>query len=338
MTRPDQGFDTTVDYGLVESVSAELPPYIAYVAPEPFALAADRLARQPLEVVEAGMMEQNALEEVARRAAASEAEAVVGIGGGSAIDTAKFVAWRSGLPFWQFPSIASVDAVFTKPAGVRIDRRVRYVGSAVPQLVAVDLDLVLGAPPALNRAGAGDILSCHTGLADWRYAESQGGRVPPVDPHLVELAQGWLTQLTEQVGTVAAAGEDGVRFLTATLREVGTTCDAVGFSFFEEGSEHYFAYCLEHLTGLHLVHGELVALGIIAMSIAQQNDPAGVEALVQQLRLRYRPADLGIEADDFRRVLEALPAFCEEEGFPPSAAGALDAATRREIIERLVEA
>jgi glycerol-1-phosphate dehydrogenase [NAD(P)+] len=319
----DSGFVTLVERDLVEAVSGDLPSYAACIAAEPYQLAEPRLVRRPDLLIEATDMEQGTLESIAARVRESEVEAVVGVGGGSAIDTAKFVAWRTGLPLWQLPSIASVDAAFTRPVGVRVGGRVRYLGSAIPRLVAFDLDLVLGAPARLNRAGAGDILSCHTGLADWRLAASTAATTP-VDARLVDLADGWLRSLAENAEAVAEAGEAGVRFLITTLREVGTTCDEVGFSFFEEGSEHYFAYYLEYLTGLRLVHGELVALGILAMSIAQGNDPVGVERLLQRLQLRHRPDELGIDRPTFRRVLAGLPTFCVDEGFPPSAAGMLD--------------
>ena len=324
------GFPTTVGRGLVEDFSAELPRYAALFAVEPYQMIHDRLVRPPEILFEAGAMEQSALEDVAMRIASSGVEAVVGVGGGSAIDTAKFAAWRTGLPLWQLPSIASVDAVFTRPVGVRVGGRVRYLGSAVPERVLFDLDLVLAAPERLNRAGAGDILSCHTGLADWRHAAAHGGPVA-LDTELVDVAKGWLASLDENAEAVARAGEDGIRYLIATLSEVGTTCDAVGYSYFEEGSEHYFAYCLEYLTGLRIIHGELVALGILAMSIAQDNDPAGVERLLRRLGLRYRPEELGIDAATLHRVLVELPEFCASERFPASAAGSLDAEGRMAI-------
>lgn len=46
---------------------------------------------------------------------------VWGIGGGSALDHAKFTAWTLGLPLLLAPSVLSVDAGFTVAAGVRED-------------------------------------------------------------------------------------------------------------------------------------------------------------------------------------------------------------------------
>ena len=57
------------------------------------------------------------------------------------------------------PSIVSVDACLTDAAAVRREGRVHYLGHVVPREVVVDFDLICKAPPELNRAGAGDILS-----------------------------------------------------------------------------------------------------------------------------------------------------------------------------------
>jgi ribosomal protein S18 acetylase RimI-like enzyme len=106
---------------------------------------------------------------------------VVGLGGGSAADTAKFLADALSLPLVLIPSILSVDAAFTRAAGVRCKEggktSVRYVGDIAPLLDAllIDYQLLLRAPSELNRAGVGDILSIATGLWDWREAMMRQG-------------------------------------------------------------------------------------------------------------------------------------------------------------------
>jgi glycerol dehydrogenase-like iron-containing ADH family enzyme len=77
-------------------------------------------------------------------------------------------------PLVQIPTITSVDAGFTDAIGVRSEGRVRYVGTIVPEEVVLDIELIRSAPARLNRAGIGDVLSCHTGLHDWRAAVGAG--------------------------------------------------------------------------------------------------------------------------------------------------------------------
>ena len=76
------------------------------------------------------------------------AEVIVGFGGGTALDTAKYLAWKRGLPLVQIPTITSVDAGFTDAIGVRADGHVRYVGTIEPEEVVLDIDLIRSAPGA----------------------------------------------------------------------------------------------------------------------------------------------------------------------------------------------
>lgn len=329
-----QPFAFEIGRDLIERVSAYLPEHIAFVAPEPWELVKPRWASQPQRIVVASDLEHGYLDDLAR--SVRGVDAVVGVGGGSALDTAKFVSWKTGLPLWQFPSVASVDAVFTRPTGVREERRVRYVGETAPQLVVADLDLLLAAPPDLNRAGVGDILSCHTGLFDWRLAQGHPA-APPLDSELVDLSLSLVDGLRTHAASIRAVDEAGITFILEAYREEGAIGDAVGHSYFEEGSEHYFAYCFERMTGRHLVHGELIALGVRAMVIAQDNQAEETARLIESLGVRSLPSELGITFDVFGDVLSALPAYCAEEAFPPSIAHTLSSRMRKAIIARMRE-
>ena len=83
------------------------------------------------------------------------AASVIGLGGGQAVDVAKFIAWQRRLPLFQVPTAMTVNAPFGHRAGLRRDGIVRYLGFAVPEAVYVDFDVVASAPPGLNRAGVG---------------------------------------------------------------------------------------------------------------------------------------------------------------------------------------
>ncbi len=73
----------------------------------------------------------------------------------------------------------------------------------MPQFVVLDVDLVRSAPKRLNRSGIGDILSCHTGLWDWRYAVERGRGVP-WDDAAAALGRQLLVELEEHVDEINA--------------------------------------------------------------------------------------------------------------------------------------
>ena len=88
------------------------------------------------------------LEELERAADALPAcAAIVGLGGGQALDVAKFFAWRKGLPLFQVPTATTVNAPFGHRSGVRDRGRVRYLGWAIPEAVYIDFDVIGSAPP-----------------------------------------------------------------------------------------------------------------------------------------------------------------------------------------------
>lgn len=296
-------------------VTDEVGSYTAVVNDPPWPALAGTV-RPPVSVVVAGDMELAGLEARAQETM-GRGDTVVGIGGGTALDTAKHLAWRWDRPLVQVPTITSVDAAFTDAVGVRVDGRVRYVGSVVPRLVVLDLDLIRSAPPRLNRAGIGDVLSCHTALFDWRMA-SGAGEGPPWDDPLGALGADLLDGLDQAIDEVRAVSVDGVRFLAGAYRRVGAAGRAAGHSRFEEGSEHFWAYAYEHATGVHHVHGELVACGVATMSVVQGNRPEWVRSIIERGAVRAHPGDLGISAGEFSAVLSGLQSYGRAAGLDVS--------------------
>jgi glycerol dehydrogenase-like iron-containing ADH family enzyme len=306
--------------GAAIELLAGLEPATVAVNDPPWAMLAERVP-PPQRVVPAWDMEVAHLEQLV--ATEGDAEVVVGIGGGTALDTAKYLAWRTGKRLVQVPSILSVDAGFTNAIGVRDAGRVRYVGQVEPELVLIDLDLIASAPPSLNRAGAGDILSCHTGLFDWRLAADRGHGVA-WDADLATLGRELLADLDAAAEDIGAVSADGLRFIAGAFRRIGAACAAAGHSRFEEGSEHFWAYCYEHATGAHQVHGELIALGVAALSFVQGNDPGWVLDVISRTGVRAHPAALAISAGEFEAALVNLRSYARAEGLDYSIADVVD--------------
>ena len=134
-------FPLRIANGSANDLLAGLPAYALCAHAEPRALVAAAPAFDHV-VTNVDLKAVEALVE----SLPDTVEAIVGLGGGQAIDNAKFLAWRAGLPLYQLPTIMSVDAPFTEEVGIRAAGRVRYVGSVRPVEVVVDPTLVRRRP------------------------------------------------------------------------------------------------------------------------------------------------------------------------------------------------
>jgi glycerol-1-phosphate dehydrogenase [NAD(P)+] len=204
-----QGFASEYGSGIAPRVLDRLGPYVLVVHPEPWDAVRPLLARPPRQVIAAGDLSLAHLEALVA-ALPADATAVVGLGGGSAMDTAKWLHWRSGLPLYQLPSLPSVDACFTRMTALRDAGGVRYEGDSVPELVAVDFDLMRVAPPVLVRGGIGDVLSCHTARFDWQLAAALG-HDDPWDAEAGAMSLAYLDEL-EELAPLLASSSDSAAF------------------------------------------------------------------------------------------------------------------------------
>ena len=296
--------------GIIPERSRAWGRYLLVTTPPVHEAVGPMLARPPALAHFVASMDRNLLERL--EPGIPPADTIVGIGGGAALDLAKFIAWRRGQEPVLVPSIASVDAAVTNSVAVRDDRKVRYIAFVVPQVVIADFTLMKTAPPHLNRAGIGDLLSIHTGSHDWGLAAAAGEVAD--DAAVARQAAVIVDRLEGLAGEVRAVTDNALRFLIEAYAEENALCLRVGHSRPEEGSEHFFAYHLEHLTRRDFVHGEIVCLGALLMARLQRHRPERVENILAATGVRYQPQELGITRAELEQTLTSLPAYVRSEG------------------------
>lgn len=241
---------------------------------------------------------------------------IVGLGGGQAIDAAKYFAWGLNLPLFQFPTSLSVDAVFGHRAAVRDAGVVRYVGWAVPETVYIDLDIIESAPRALNIGGVGDVFCFVTGVMDWRYAEARGRCEPrwPYDESLAAISLAKTDAALAELDEIKSLSPRGIRLMVDALKWGGASYHGAGWNPRHiEGVEHYIFYALEAGTGKAFLHGQAVCLGLIfgAMMHGQRLDE--LLGAVTHLGIDIRPAAMGVTWSDVCDAVRGLKAFVERE-------------------------
>jgi glycerol-1-phosphate dehydrogenase [NAD(P)+] len=211
-------------------------------------------------------------------------------------------------------TILSVDAFVTPAAGVRRRHRVEYVGQSSPDPRVIDYDLIRTAPPALNIAGVGDLLSIQTAGFDWELAERAGRSEYPFRPDDVTRARAILADTMAQADAIRAGTDGGLRAIVEGYMRVNTICLPAGHYRVEEGSEHYLFYELEERLRRRFIHGWIVGLGVYLLSRLQDHRHAKAVAFMETVGLRYQPTDLEIGRADLtaaplnvRRYVEGRP-------------------------------
>jgi glycerol-1-phosphate dehydrogenase [NAD(P)+] len=290
--------------GSIEGLGDELGNFIVTTMPVPWQLAQPRLGRAPTAVVMVESMEVDVLDR--QLAELPVCDTFVGIGGGQAIDMAKYFAWKRGKRLVSIPTVLSVDAFVTPAAGVRRNHTVEYLGTSSPDPLVIDYDLVRTAPADLNIAGVGDLLSIHTATYDWCLAEQAGKSEFPFSQPDVDAARAILADTMALANEIRRCTDAGLQAIVDGYLRINTLCLPAGHYRVEEGSEHYLFYELEERLKRPFIHGHIVGLGVYLLSRLQESEPDKVTSFMHEVGLKYQPADMGIRRDDLLQSLRNL--------------------------------
>jgi len=243
-----------------------------------------------------------------------EGEVLYSVGGGLAVDVAKYLAAELDLPLVALPTALSVDAFLTWASGYREEGCVRYLETKCPDELVVDYEVLGAAPEAVRAAGICDTLSISTGLWDWRYAEDRGKNPPQTKyiPFIDRVAEGILQGSFDCAESAGNGEREGLKQLLDCLALEVQMCNLIGHSRPEEGSEHYFAYSVENRMGKGLPHGDLVGPGILLMAKAQGQDTRSLRKALSDCRI---PLD-NIPPEAIRETLSGLPEYCRKHELP----------------------
>ena len=232
-----------------------------------------------------------------------DADLVIGVGGGSALDTAKAVAALLRKPFVAIPTIAATCAAWT-PLSVWYDdegRALRFeLFPLASQLVLVEPRILLAAPAEYLRAGIGDT------LAKWYEARVLCDAEPAL-PLTAQLGLSVARQIHDVLLAegpaalaVVARGEPNESFLPVVDAVIagGGLVGGLGERFTRLAAAHSIHNGLTVLTETAtILHGAKVAYGILVQLALENREEEllRLDAALGTLGLPRRLADLGVD-------------------------------------------
>ncbi|STV34348.1 glycerol dehydrogenase [Klebsiella pneumoniae] len=261
--------------------------------------------------------EINRLRDIAGNA---KCTAVLGIGGGKTLDTAKALAHFMNVPVAIAPTIASTDAPCSALSVIYTDEGEfdsYLMLPRNPNMVIVDTQIVAGAPARLLAAGIGDA------LATWFEARAcsrsgattmAGGKCTQAALALAELC--YNTLLEEGEKAMLAAEQHVVTPALERVVEANTYLSGVGFESGGLAAAHAIHNGMTAIPDAHhYYHGEKVAFGTLTQLVLE-NAPVDeietVAALCHSVGLPITLAQLDIKGDIPTKMRLVAEAACAE--------------------------
>lgn len=223
--------------------------------------------------------------------------AIVGLGGGKALDMAKYLAFLARLPYLAVPTSLSNDGFCSPQASLTIDGKRRSLAAALPQGVIIDVDVCLGAPRLFWLSGVGDLVSKLSAVADWKLAFHN--RAEPVDDLAALLSDATVRQF---LGSPRFDAQ-GMGLLGTALMLNGIAMEICGSSRPASGSEHLISHALDGLSARPRLHGLQVGVATYIACRLQGQQAEIVDGLFHETGFWE-----AVQADPFSREewLEAV--------------------------------
>jgi glycerol-1-phosphate dehydrogenase [NAD(P)+] len=179
----------------------------------------------------------------------SSCKALIGVGGGKALDVAKYTVSLAGLPYFAAPTSLSNDGFCSPQASLTLEGKRRSLLTGLPEAVVVDLAVCQRAPLTLWHSGVGDLCSKFTAVSDWKLAFHRRG--VPVNDLAALISDASVFQFMAN----PVSDENGIRLLATALMLNGVAMEIAGSSRPASGSEHLISHALDMTGARPRLHG-----------------------------------------------------------------------------------
>ncbi len=233
-------------------------------------------------------------------------EAIVAVGGGKAIDCAKYVAFLSHLPVLSVPTSISNDGFASPQASLVVAGRRKSMKAAIPHGVILDTEIIGASPGKLTLSGIGDLVSKYSAVQDWKLAYHAVGE--PVNDFAVMISLQSAENLVN-FPNKSIRDLEFLRLVCGALVMSGVAMEVSGSSRPASGSEHLISHAYDALAKRPSLHGIQVGVATLAVTLLQGHPKRDlILSLLEDTGFCSYVEANPLEKDAFLRAVDAAPA------------------------------
>ncbi len=224
---------------------------------------------------------------------------VIGFGGGTVLDLAKFAAFVSKSTLISLPTTLSNDSLASPVAVLGTEGKARKTFKCtIPHAIIVDVNHIVSAPERQLLSGVGDTISKYTALVDWKKAHDVGNE--HVDDFAYMISKMAFNSIAYN-DMKELKSKDFIKRLTQALVMGGLAMEIAGSSRPSSGSEHLFCHALdeEYSEYVSVPHGIAVAMGSYVACKLQNRNIAKITRIIKEYGVPVCPSEWKITEEIF---------------------------------------
>jgi len=239
-------------------------------------------------------------------------QVVLGVGGGTKIDVAKWSSARAEVPFISVPTTASHDGIASPVSSVKGSEKPYSVMAQAPLAIIADTKIIMQAPWRFTISGYEDVVAKITAVKDWKLAHLE--RNEYFGGYAASLALMSAKHVMFNAQLVKEKNEEGLRVLIEALISCGVSMSIAGSSRPCSGAEHLFSHALEMIRPNCAMHGERCGVGTVMMAYLHGTNWKRIRDVLRKLGAPMSAEELGVKREDVLNALE-LAASLRPERF-----------------------
>lgn len=236
----------------------------------------------------------------------NDVDALIGVGGGKAIDAVKYMSFLKKIPFISIPTSTSNDGFSSAGASLLVNGRRMSLPAKTPYGIIVDIDVIKGAPEKFIYSGIGDLVSNITALYDWKFEEENGKTI--VDDFATMISK---KAVNSFVRTEFKGIKDDLflKELVDSLTLNGISMEIAGDSSPASGAEHLISHALDKFLDKPELHGIQVGIATYIMAKVQNHRFLRISRILNETGFFEYVKTLKMKKEDFKKAIDMAPSI-----------------------------